>query len=143
MSFHLLDEHSDIIIALIAGLPGILVFTYQIVQLLNSKKKNAAEAEKIQAEADSIYSQVSERYAAQVTILQAQIESLQKSERQRGERIGVLETQVLKLQAENHALQEKQIDLANGIDVLSRQVVELGQTPRWKRNTGRLNLNAE
>ena len=143
MEFHLLDEHSDIIIALIAGMPGILVFAYQIMQLINARKKNQAEAEKIQAEADSIYSQVSERYAAQVGTLQAKIEALQDSERKRGERIGVLETQVLKLQTENIYLRERQAELAMGIDVLTRQIVDLGQQPRWKRNTGRLNLNAE
>ncbi len=135
---HLLDEHPEIVIALIAGMPGILVFVYQVFQLLNARKKNKAETDKARAEADSIYAQVSERYAAQVGAMQEQIRKLLESERERGTRIGVLESQVLRLQAENQALRDRQSELATGIDVLTRQIVALGQKPAWKRNTGQL-----
>lgn len=132
---HLIDEHSDIIIALIAGLPGILVFIYQVVAFLQARKKNKAETRKIEAETDLIFSQVSERYAAQVNTLQQQITKLQSGDENSGKRIATLEAKVMGLQSDNQLLKNRVVELEAGIGILTNQIVSLGHQPNWRRRT--------
>lgn len=80
-------DKGDVLIALIAALPGLLVGAvslyvavkknpHEIARTKSETEKTKAETEKTKAEADSIHAQVADRWAEHVTELEGRIENL-------------------------------------------------------------------
>jgi len=126
-------DWGDILVAFIAAVPGVIALVVALKKIPHENAKTDADTEKVKAEIENIHAEIADRWAEQVKRLDFQILDLLERDKKKAERIGVLESQVLKLTNEKEVLRLEVDALARGVMILSRQLVDLGHQPKWKK----------